>query len=116
MASSAVCVTGLSVINIGTDLTRFGQNVILVLMQIGGLGIMTFSVFFQLLATGRASFMSRLSVGLEPDSMKMRSLLDVLVFVLLMTLSFELLGAGLLFMEFRNLHSFSEAVYSMKSS
>lgn len=47
MSTSAVCVTGLSVVsNIAKDLTFFGQFVILILMMIGGLGILTFSTFF----------------------------------------------------------------------
>jgi trk system potassium uptake protein TrkH len=48
MATSATCVTGLSTLNIATDLTPFGQGVILILIQIGGLGIMSFAAFFSL--------------------------------------------------------------------
>jgi len=43
MATSAVCVTGLATLDIGTGCSRFGQVVILLLIQIGGLGIMTLS-------------------------------------------------------------------------
>ena len=43
-ATSAVCVTGLVVVDTGTYFTRFGQSVILILIQIGGLGLMTISV------------------------------------------------------------------------
>ncbi len=45
-STSAVCVTGLAVIDIGKDLTTSGQVITLVLFQVGGLGILTFSVFF----------------------------------------------------------------------
>ena len=45
-SASAVCVTGLATIDIGRDLTRFGQVVTLILFQVGGLGIITFSVVF----------------------------------------------------------------------
>lgn len=48
-ATSAVCVTGLIVVDTGQFYSRFGQMVILILIQLGGLGIMTFSVFFYLL-------------------------------------------------------------------
>jgi Trk-type K+ transport system membrane component len=41
-ATSATCVTGLSVIDIGSQLTLFGQLVVLALIQLGGLGITTF--------------------------------------------------------------------------
>jgi len=43
MATSAVCITGLSVTDISTNFSLFGQTIILVLIQIGGLGIMTFT-------------------------------------------------------------------------
>ena len=43
-ATSAVCVTGLTAVDTGTTFTRFGQCVILALIQIGGLGVMTISV------------------------------------------------------------------------
>ena len=43
-SASAVCITGLSTVNIGTDLSRFGQIVVLSLFQIGALGIMTYSL------------------------------------------------------------------------
>lgn len=42
---SAICVTGLVVIDIGTALTSFGKTIVMVLIQLGGLGVMTFSVF-----------------------------------------------------------------------
>jgi trk system potassium uptake protein len=44
-ATSAVCVTGLTVVDTGSYFTMFGQCVLLILIQIGGLGVMTFSVF-----------------------------------------------------------------------
>ncbi len=49
-ATSAVCVTGLIVVDTGTYFTAFGQGIILFLIQIGGLGIMTISVaLFQII-------------------------------------------------------------------
>ncbi len=49
-ATSAVCVTGLVVVNTGKDFTRFGQIIIMMLIQTGGLGIMTFAaLMFQFL-------------------------------------------------------------------
>lgn len=44
-STSAVCVTGLVVVDTGTHFSRFGQAIIVILIQLGGLGIMTFSVF-----------------------------------------------------------------------
>ncbi len=59
-STSAVCVTGLTVVNTAAAFTRLGQGVILLLIQLGGLGVMTFSV---LIALGRGkglTFRSRL--------------------------------------------------------
>jgi len=55
-ATSATCVTGLVVVDTGTALNPFGQGVVLALIQLGGLGIMTYSSIFLLLASGRLSF------------------------------------------------------------
>ena len=59
-ATSAVCVTGLAVVDTGTYFTFWGQTVILLLIQLGGLGIMTFSVLFFLLMGKRVSFRHRM--------------------------------------------------------
>ncbi|HSQ43028.1 MAG TPA: potassium transporter TrkG [Fibrobacteraceae bacterium] len=53
-ATSASCVTGLAVVDTGTRFTLFGQFVLMVLMEIGGLGIMTISTLLMLVAGGRA--------------------------------------------------------------
>lgn len=58
-ATSATCVTGLVVVDTGTHLSRFGQGVVLALIQLGGLGIMTYSSVFLLMAGGRLSFRGR---------------------------------------------------------
>ena len=57
-ATSATCVTGLSVIDIGTELTRFGQLVVLALIQLGGLGITSFGTFLLVLVGRRLSVQS----------------------------------------------------------
>ena len=58
-ACSAVCVTGLSIVDVATTYSRSGQIALLLLVQIGGLGLMTLGTFF-LIAVGR-----RLSLGRE---------------------------------------------------
>ncbi len=61
-ATSAVCVTGLVVVDTGNYFTGFGQGLILGLVQVGGLGIMTFSVFFYMLLGAKVSLKQRLVV------------------------------------------------------
>ncbi len=63
ISTSAVCVTGLSVVDIGTTFNTTGQIVIMVLIQLGGLGIMTFTTLALYLLNKRVSLMDRLAVG-----------------------------------------------------
>ena len=58
-STSAVCVTGLTVVDTGTYYTTFGQVVILILIQLGGLGIVTLSTFFIWFAGKKISFRGR---------------------------------------------------------
>jgi trk system potassium uptake protein len=46
MSTSAVCITGLAVIDVSTELTTLGQTILMFLFQLGGIGIMTFTSFF----------------------------------------------------------------------
>jgi trk system potassium uptake protein TrkH len=101
MATSAVCVTGLSVIDIGKEFTVGGQLTILALIQLGGIGIMTFSTVL-LLALGRSlSFRSRFLVQDIFAHGPQADLYVLLRRVLLFTFSFEAVGAFLLFVRFR---------------
>lgn len=96
---STVCVTGMQVVPIGSSFTFFGQIVILILMQVGGLGLMTFSFFIASLFLN-LGMTSKLMAGqlFEFESWhKIRSFLTVMVLV---TLSLEALGALLLFRAF----------------
>lgn len=62
-ATSATCVTGLIIVDTGTFFSRFGQTVILFLIQVGGLGIMTFASLFFYLWRQRVSLIDRVAVG-----------------------------------------------------
>jgi trk system potassium uptake protein TrkH len=64
-ATSAVCVTGLVVVDTPTFWTPFGQAVILVLIQLGGLGIMIFASLIGLVLARRISVRSRLYAAAE---------------------------------------------------
>src|SRR5699024_7916883 len=63
MATSAVCITGLSVTDISTNFSVFGQSVMMLLIQIGGLGIMTFTGFFGYFFSGGFSYKNQLMFG-----------------------------------------------------
>ncbi|GII99850.1 potassium uptake TrkH family protein [Sediminihabitans luteus] len=67
-AASAVCVTGLAVVDTPTYWTGFGHVVILALIQIGGLGVMTFATVLGMLVARRMGMRSRLSAAAEVKS------------------------------------------------
>ena len=99
-SASAVCVTGLAVIDIGKDLSFSGQIVTLVLFQIGGLGIITFSVIiFGMMGRG-VSFKEREIVQSTFLHTPRRDFIVIAKGVLRLTFLIETLGTGLLFIRF----------------
>jgi len=91
-STSAVCVTGLIVVDTATQFTTTGKLVILLLIQIGGLGIMTLTTFFAFFITGGMSLRAR---SLVKDLLSEESLIDIknlLIRILTYTLVIELIG------------------------
>lgn len=99
-ATSATCVTGLSVRSISSDCSWFGQAVILVLIQVGGVGIMTVTTFLAFQLGGRQGLRQRAVVTQTLGTDESLDLRWVLQRVLRLTLTFELVGASLLFIRF----------------
>ncbi|MFH1457556.1 MAG: TrkH family potassium uptake protein [Candidatus Omnitrophota bacterium] len=96
-ATSATCVTGLVVKGTASHFSFFGQAVILSLIQIGGLGIMTFSVSLALLLRKRLEMQRQIVMRDVLDQDTLLSVRGLTVFIVKMTVAFELIGAALLF-------------------
>jgi trk system potassium uptake protein TrkH len=110
-STSGVCVTGLVVIDTGKDLSTAGQVVTMFLIQIGGLGIITFStVFFVLMGRG-ISFKGREIVQSTFLHTPRRDFFTILKSVLWFTFIFESLGTLLLFLRFSKDFPFGRAFY-----
>ncbi|MEA2082631.1 MAG: potassium transporter TrkG [Elusimicrobiota bacterium] len=109
-ATSATCVTGLIVRSTASGFTLFGKTVILMLIQLGGLGLMTFSVSLFLTFGKKISKTQEVLLrdALNEDSI--RSAREILNFLLLFTFGAEILGAGFLFFSFRQFYSAGEAL------
>lgn len=88
-ATSAACVVGLSVVDVGNYFTLFGQGIILALVQIGGLGIMVMSASFVMMMGSHLFDVS------TPDGIK-----NLIKAVVVSTLAAEILGAFFLFLAF----------------
>ena len=95
-ATSAVCVTGLVVVDTGTYWSPFGEVIVLVLVQLGGLGYMTSSTLLLLLLRRRASMRERILLREELGKGGLGSVLSLARRVIVLTLVAEVVGALLL--------------------
>lgn len=93
MSTSAVCITGLSVVDISTNFSLFGQTIVMVLIQVGGLGIMTFTGFFGYFFSGGLSFKNQLMFGELLDENKLNAVISTLLKIIFITFLFEFIGA-----------------------
>jgi trk system potassium uptake protein TrkH len=110
-STSAVCVTGLVVIDVGKDLSVLGQVITIFLFQIGGLGIITFStVFFVLMGRG-ISFKGREIVQSTFLHTPRRDFMVIAKSVILFTFVIESLGTLFLFLRFSKDYSLGMALY-----
>ncbi len=95
-SASAVCVTGLIVVDTGTAFTPFGQTILLLLIQVGGLGLMTFTTFFTLFS-GRLSIKERVLMQEFLNRESLGQVRGTLKNIVLLTLVIEAIGAVLLY-------------------
>ncbi|MFF7656588.1 TrkH family potassium uptake protein [Streptomyces sp. NPDC007983] len=100
-STSAVCVTGLAVVDTGTYWSGFGEGVILGLIQVGGFGIMTMASLLALLVSGKLRLRMQLTAQAETKSMGIGDVRRVLLGVAGTTLIVELSVGALLALRFR---------------
>ncbi|PLR82984.1 Trk family potassium uptake protein [Bacillus canaveralius] len=110
-ATSATCVTGLVVVDTGTAFTKFGQIVILALIQVGGLGFMTFATFFFFLLGKRISLRERLLLQQSLNNLSIEGIVRLVKRVLIFTAVFEIAGAIILAIRFAFDMPIGKAIY-----
>lgn len=108
-AVSAVCITGLTVVDTATHWSGFGQLVIMVLIQLGGLGIVSFATLLGLLISGRISLRDRLNTLSEAKIVGADSLPKLLSRILIVYFGFELVLAT--YLSLRLHFSYGEGVF-----
>ena len=89
MATSALCVTGLAVVDVGTTFNVFGQLVILALIQIGGLGIITFGTLFAFLLGRRINFSERVRLAQQVSAFEVGGVVRLIRQIFIFTFSAE---------------------------
>ena len=92
ISTSAVCVTGLTSVDVASTFTTTGFVIIILLIQIGGLGVMTLTSFFAMFFMGNTSLYNQLVVRDMVSSNSLNSLLSTLVYILGFTLVIEGIG------------------------
>jgi trk system potassium uptake protein TrkH len=110
-ATSAVCVTGLIVVDTPHDLTTFGQLVVLALIQLGGLGYMAITTVVGLALGRQLSLHERLTLQEALNVQTMEGLGRFVLTVLKLTLVFELMGAAILTARWAGEHGIVHAAY-----
>lgn len=95
-ATSAVCVTGLVVTDTATTFTTFGEMVLMLLIQVGGLGIMTFSVIVALIIGKKIGLKERLLVQNSLNQFRLSGIIQLVRLIIFTTFIIEFIGAMLL--------------------
>ncbi len=95
--TSAVCVTGLVALDTSKDFTLFGQTVIMLLIQSGGLGILTFASYFSYFFKGGSSYEDQLTMGNISNIEKFDEIFKTLKRILIITIGIEFVGAFFIF-------------------
>jgi trk system potassium uptake protein len=96
-SASAVCVTGLSVVDTATAFTTTGKVIILLLIQIGGLGIMTFAGMITFLVLGSVSIQNQLALGDMISSNRISNVISFISRIVIVTLTFEAIGTFMIY-------------------
>ncbi|WDV47326.1 TrkH family potassium uptake protein [Clostridiaceae bacterium M8S5] len=110
-SSSAVCVTGLVVVNTALHWTLFGKIVILILIQVGGLGFMTMATLVALLLGRKITLKDRLIIQEELNQFTLSGLVKLTKYVIISTLMLEALGAFFLSLKFVPIYGVAQGIW-----
>lgn len=112
-STSAVCVTGLVVVDTGTAFTLFGQIVILFLIQMGGLGFMTIMSFVFILVGKRITLSERMIIKEALNEFNLSGLVKMILKILTVTFTMEILGAAVFATRFVPMFGLKGVYYSV---
>ena len=110
-ATSAVCVTGLVVVDTATHWTLFGQVVILILIQVGGLGVMSFATFFALIFGWKIQLRQRLIMQQAMNQSSVGGIVRIFRYLLITSFVIEAIGAIILAIHWTPLMGMKRALW-----
>ena len=110
-SASAVCVTGLVVLDTGTHWTLFGQTIIMLLIQVGGLGVMAFATSFALLLGRQIQLKERLIMQKAINTSTVGGVVRIFRYLLAFTFLTEAIGALILAIRFTPIMGIKKALW-----
>ena len=110
-STSAVCVTGLVVVDTGTTFSLFGQIVLIVLIQVGGLGFMVFATMLMVMLGRKISIRGRMLIRESMNASSLSDLGSLTMLYLLLSLTIELVGAVTLCFRFVPLYGWKHGTW-----
>jgi trk system potassium uptake protein TrkH len=110
-ATSAICVTGLTVVDTGTVYSRFGQVTIMLLVQIGGFGVITLGTLVAFLSGRRIGFKERMNLQTQLNSLHVGGVVKLIKRIVILILGLEFVGALLLLLRFVPREGWSEGLF-----
>ncbi|MDK2822204.1 MAG: trk/ktr system potassium uptake protein [Clostridia bacterium] len=110
-ATSAVCVTGLVVVDTGTTFSVFGQIVIMLLIQIGGLGFMTFATLFAIILGRKITLKERLLLQEALNQVSIEGIVRLTKYIIQLSFTIEALGAFILALNWSVDLGWKKAIY-----
>lgn len=108
---SAICVTGLTVVDVSKTFSPIGKTIILVFIQLGGLGVMTFSTMIFIIINSKISYTTRELLKEERNSENVGGVTNFIKILLMTVFLIEFVGAVILFLEFKKNMTFESAAY-----
>lgn len=107
-STSAVTVTGLAILDTGKDFTLFGQSVIMLLLQLGGLGVLTVTNIFALVFNSSSTYRNRVMVSDMIKELDKNRTFSTLFKIIFITLLVEIIGAVLIYLSIYNVDAVTD--------
>jgi trk system potassium uptake protein len=110
-STSAICVTGLAVVDTGTAYSVFGQIIIMLLIQSGGLGIITLGTLVAFASGRRVGFRERMNLQAQLNTFQVGGMVKLIQRIILLTFGLELVGMLLLWTRFAPIEGIGKGAY-----
>ncbi len=111
IATSSTCVTGLVTLDTGTHWNYFGKTVIMILIEVGGLGFMSFATLLALLLGRKISLQERLIMQESLNTFKLQGLVKMAKYVLIFTFTVQTIAALILSTQFIPMFGLAKGIY-----